>query len=286
MTELHRYMASFNDELEKQANTISTIGLRALEAAVGGLKASGGVAKRFGQRQAHGLTGWTPKGYMNPQGIREMRAGAYDTAERLSAAERAVAPGPGRYRPGLVDRALGRKPEAVQAKKMQSAKSELEQARKAHEASQTAEDMGLTSLPGYAKALLNDPTKALKAGIGEQWHSMGPAGRSLMVGIPAAGMASEAMRPGDPGEAGRFARAGARAGELAYTMGPLPFSGQIVAGLGVGSLGKRMGSIFDKKKPVKNIPAPPTLEPAGGEAAPADTIVSERALGASQGGFL
>ncbi len=286
MSELHHLMNGFNAELEKQANAVSAVGLQALQMALGGLKGSAGAVKRFGQRQAHGLTGWTPKGFMNREGIREMRAGAYDTAERLSAAERAIAPGPGKYRPGLVDRALGRKPEAVQAKKMQSAKAELDEARKAHEASQAAEDMGLTSLPGYAKALMNDPMKALKTGVGEQWHSMGPAGRALMVGIPAAGMASEAARPSEPGEAGRFARAGARAGELAYAMGPLPVAGQLVAGLGVSSLGKQVGSIFDRKKTNRNIPAPPSLEPAGGEAAPADTVISERALGVGQGGFL
>lgn len=279
-------MVGFNSELAKQADSVSTIGMRALESALSGLKATGGVAKRFGQRQVHGLTGWTPQGFMNPAGIREMRAGATEAAERLTAAERSVAPGPGKYRPGLVDRVLGRGPEQVQRNAVEAKHNELSQARKAYQSAQKAEDMGLTSLPGYARALAQHPGEALRTGFAEQWHGMGPGGKALMVGLPGLGVASELSKPGEPGGPGRFERAGTRLGELAYTMGPLPLSGQVALGVGAGSIAKRMGKLFDKKKPVGHIPAPPSLDPAGGEAAPADPIISERALGIGQGGFL
>lgn len=313
MSDINHLMDGFNSELVKHANSVSSVGLNALKAAVSGLKGfnpstwrapaaafgmksmrsvgsgvadTAGSVGRFGQRQVHGLTGWTPKGYMNPEGIKGMRAGAYDAAERLSAAERAVAPGPGRYRPGLVDRVLKISPEKAHVKRVQAGHKEVVDARKSYRSAQAAEDMGLTSLPGYARALMQNPGSALKTGLSEQWHAVGPAGKALMVGIPGAGVAGEMSRESAPGEAGRLERAGSRLGELAYTMGPLPISGQLVAGIGMGSLGKRMGALFDKKKPPQNIPAPPSLDPAGGETAPSEQLVSDRALGIGQGGFL
>lgn len=314
MTEIQHLMPGFNAELVKHAESVSTIGINALKSALSGLKGfnpekfrvpaaalgmkavrgvgnaavdTAGAVGRFGQRQVHGLTGWTPKGYMNPEGIKGMRAGAYDAAQRLSAAERTVAPGAGRYRPGLVDRVLKISPEKAQQRVAKAGHKEMVDARKAYQAAQKAEDMGLTSLPGYARALMSNPGAALKAGLAEQWHSMGPGGKALMVGIPAAGVASEVSTPSQPDGPGRLERAGSRLGELAYTMGPLPLSGQIAAGVGVSTLGKRMGAIFDRKKGAGNsIPAPPVLDPAGGEAAPAEQLVSDRALGIGQGGFL
>jgi hypothetical protein len=290
-------MVGFNDELAKQANSISTIGMRALESAVSGLKstargvkdvasATPGALGRFGQRQVHGLTGWTPQGFMNPEGIRGMRAGATDAAERLSAAERSVAPGPGKYRPGLVDRVLNRSQEQVQQSAVAAKHKEVVNARKAYQSAQKAEDMGLTSLPGYARALARNPADALRTGFAEQWHSMGPGGKALMVGLPGMGIASELSRPTEPGGPGRLERAGTRLGELSYSMGPIPLSGQLAVGAGVGSLAKRMGKLFDKTKPVGHIPAAPGLDPAGGEVAPAEHIVSDRALGIGQGGYL
>lgn len=309
MSDIQHLMAGFNDELAKHANSVSTVGIEALKSALSGLKGfnaekfrvpaaalgmkavkgmgnaareGAGVASRFGQRQVHGLTGWTPKGYMNPEGIKGMRAGAHDAAERLSAAERTVAPGAGRYRPGLVDRVLKISPEKQQARAAKAGHKEVVDARKSYQAAQKAEDMGLTSLPGYARALMRNPAAAVSTGMAEQWHSMGPGGKALMLGIPAAGVGSELTTESQPGGPGKFERAGSRLGELAYTMGPVPLSGQIAAGIGVSSLGKRVGSLFDKKK---SIPAPPNLEPAGGEAAPAETMVSDRALGLGLGGY-
>ena len=298
MTELDHLMIGFNDELAKQASSVSSIGMRALQQAVGGLKNTGRVAKdvalatpgalsRFGQRQVHGLTGWTPKGFMNPEGIRGMRAGAFDAAERMSAAERSVAPGVGKYRPGLVDRVLRRNPEEVQKRVARAGHEEMVGARKAYQSAQKAEDMGLTSLPGYARALANHPVDALRSGFAEQWHGMGPGGKALVVGLPGMGVASELSKPGEPDGPGRFERAGTRLGELAYAMGPLPLSGQLALGAGAGSLAKRMGKLFDRKKPVVgSLPAPPSLEPAGGEVAPAEQLISDRALGLGNGGFL
>ena len=38
----------------------------------------GGAVSRFGQRQLHSVTGWTPSGMSREEGLQSMRAGAYD----------------------------------------------------------------------------------------------------------------------------------------------------------------------------------------------------------------
>lgn len=265
-------MVGFNSELEKIA-----AGMGAARVVGGAAKSVGGVLGRFGQRQVHALTGWTPKA-----GIQSIRGGAYEAGQRLGAAKAAIAPGkvvP--TTPGIMDKVLRRTPEAVHTRGVAAGHKELAAAQKAHSSARKAEEMGLTSLPGYAKSLKTHGVgKTVGAGFKEQWDSMGPAGRALMLGFPAVGAANELSRESKPGEAGRLSRAGARAGELAYMMGPVPIAGQIAAQTALSGAGKRVGALFDKKptKP-KNTSAPPSLEPAGGEAEPGERIVSDRAMG-------
>jgi hypothetical protein len=285
MSDIDHLMWGFNAELEKHASEVAEVGAKALKAALSGLKGPASMVKRFGQRQVHGLTGWTPKGYMNPEGIRDMRAGAYEALERLNAAERTAIPGPGKYRPGLVNRMLKRSPETARTVAAGDRLKEIQSARKAYDSAQAAEDMGLTSLPGYARALMQHPGKAISTGFAEQWHGMGQAGKTLMVGLPAATVGSELAREGEPGGPGRFERAGNRLGDFGYAIGPLPMTGQIAASMGMSSIRKRFGTLVDKKVS-KHIPAPPALEGTTGEAAPAETVISDRALGVGQGGFL
>lgn len=273
-------MVGFNAELEKMAG-IGSVGRAALKGArevAGGVKDVGGLASRFGKRQVHGLTGWTPKG-----GVQSIRGGAYEAGQRLRSAEQAVnAPIKQRF----LDKAMLHTPEQAHVKQVKARSKELKDARKAHGAAQKAEDMGLTSLPGYAKSMVtNGVGKTVGTGVKEQWHSMGPAGKSMMVGLPALSVGSELAREGGPGEAGRLARAGERLGDVAYMMGPVPIMGQTAAQLALSGVGKRVGKVLGGKKPqqAKSTPAPPSLEPAGGEAAPAEHIVSDRAMGLTGG---
>lgn len=279
--DLDLLMLGFNAELEKQASSVAELGAKALKAAVGGLESAGGSVKRFGQRQLHSVSGWTPKGYMNPEGIKEMQAGSHDAFERLTAARKAA--GSPNYKPGMVDKVLGRTPEEIHSRVTQAAHKELAGAQKAYSASRKAESMGLTSLPGYAKALASNPGEALHAGFAEQWHGMGPAGKALMFGLPAAAVGNELAKPSQPNGPGRLERAGTQLGGLAMAAGPLPLTGQIVAGELASEAGKGIGHLLGKKP--KHIPAPPTLEPAGGTTMPGETIVTDRALGVGTQGF-
>ena len=180
---------------------------------------------------------------------------------------------------------MGEAPGKAQHKAVVKATKEFRGAEKGLEAAQKAEDMGLTNLPGYVKSMVkNGPGKTLKAGLAEQWHGVGPVGKSLMVGLPAMSVGGELARESKPGERGRVSRAGERLGEIAYMMGPVPLAGQMVAHTAISKGGKGIGALFDRKpKQPKSVPAPPSLEPAGGEAVPGETIVSDRAMGV--GGF-
>jgi hypothetical protein len=264
MDNIEHIMQGFNAELEKIAGM------------AGVARAIPGTLGRFGKRQVHALTGWTPKA-----GIQSIRGGAYEATQRLGKARAAVAPGSAGASPRFTDKVLRRTPEKVHTRAVAAGHKELVSAQRAHASAQKAESMGLTSLPGYVKALKTHGVgSTMKSGFKEQWDSMGPAGRGLMLGFPTVGAGSEVMRESKPGEAGRFSRAGTRLGEMAYMMGPVPIAGQVAAQTVLSGSGKHVGSLFDKR-PVKakNTMAPSTLDPAGGEAEPGDRIISDRASG-------
>lgn len=213
-----------------------------------------GVGARSGQRQVHALTGWTPDA-----GIQSIRGGAYSAAQRLDKAKKAVGP---------------------------EAASELAAATKAHGAADKAEKMGLTSLPGYAKALFNKDTgglvgnagKVIRTGAAEQWHAGGAANKAMMVGVPAAALAGEVSRKSEPGGPGKLERVGRHLGELGMMMGPIPMAGQMVAGAALSGAGGRLGRALDKTKK----PTPPVsheMPPAGNETMAAENVVSDRASG-------
>lgn len=293
-------MAGFRDELEKIAlplgglasaarrgaaavarqgagGAVRAVARKGLQSAGSGARDAGGLVARFGKRQVHGLTGWTPKA-----GIQSIRGGAYETGERLQRAKAAVGVKAPAAKAGTVDKVLRRSPEKIQQRAAKAGHSEVAAARKAHEAGQKAEDMGLTSLPGYAKSLKRHGVgKTVGAGFAEQWHGVGPVGKGLMA-LPAIPVASELARKSKPGEDGRFARAGSHLGEFAYTMGPVPIAAQIAGASALGSVGKRIGALADRKRTTKNNPAPPSLEPAGGEAVVGEPAVSDRAMGTVQ----
>lgn len=209
-----------------------------------------GSFARSGQRQVHALTGWTPDA-----GIRSIRGGAYGAAERLTKAQAATGPG---------------------------AAKELAQATRAHGAAEKAEKMGLTSLPGYAKAMFNKDTDGLtgsagnvmRTGAAEQWHAGGLGNKALMVAAPALA-ATDTLHKTEPGGPGRLERAGRHLGELGMMMGPIPMAGQMVAGGVLSGAGGRLGKALDKKPH----PAPATAPPSGMESAAADHSYSDRATG-------
>lgn len=186
--------------------------------AVEGLVSRGGVlgaGSRFGQRQVHGLTGWQPKG-----GLKGIKGGSYVTGKALESAKKGG----------------GKK---------------LERARKAHKDTEAMEAMGATSLPGYVKSMATHGVgKTVGTGLRQQWNTSGPAMRGLMFGMPVASVGSELARESKPGEASRLQRAGSRLGDVAWTMGPLPFAGQAAAAAGISMGGSAVGRLLGgKKKP-------------------------------------
>jgi hypothetical protein len=201
---------------------------------------------QFAQRQRHGLTGWVPQ-----KGLQSIEGGAMPARRNLGA--------------------LSRNPNTKPA--------ELEKAKKWLAASTKAEQMGLTSVPGYAKSLVTKPLETLRTGAAEQWHSMGPTMRTLAFGLPAAQIGYDAIAPTGPGGPSRAERLGGHFGDVMLATAPLPVAGQLLAMSAATALGGRVGRAISKSPPPRNVPAPPTLEPAGGAAAPAEVMASDRALG-------
>jgi hypothetical protein len=220
-----------------------------------------GASARFGQRQLHGLTGWTPAA-----GLQSIRGGAYQANRNVVSAQEAIA----KATPGNA---------AKQHKKLQ-------QAQRAQASAQKAEDMGITSIPGYAKSLANRPMDTIRAGVKEKWDSSGPVGRGLVFGFPAVTIGGELVRPSKPGEDGRIQRASRNIGDIAYAMAPLPFTSELALGSALSASGGQVGKLFSRKqkaRPNAHIPAPPQIDPAGGDAVAGESIVTDRAMGGGSG---
>lgn len=216
-----------------------------------------GPSARFGQRQLHGLTGWTPKG-----GIESIRGGAWQAKQNVDEIRKSLTKATPKAKKGL--------------------EKELAKARKGEGAAVQAQRMGLTSLPGYARSMAKRPIKTLKAGLKEQWQTSGPIGRGLVFGFPAVTIGGELARPSQPGEPGRVARAARNVGDIAYSLGPLPIGSQMALGTALSAAGGQTGKLLSRKKKRRDnahIPAPPGLDPAGGDAVAGETIVTERAMG-------
>jgi hypothetical protein len=225
-----------------------------------------GAAARFGQRQVHGVTGWTPEA-----GLRTIRGGAWGAQQRARELRESVRKG--KFKPTWFQRVRGVPEGEAAAKAQVSARKYLEAARK-------AEQMGLTSIPGYARSLAKQPVKTLKAGLGEQWHAMGPFGRSLIYGYPVVGTAGALAQRDEPGGPGRMERLAEPLGALAYGMGPLPIGTQLaLAGALSGGL-KGVGKLTKKDRtPRRHAEPPGPVEPAGGETEAEDYIFTPRAMG-------
>lgn len=222
---------------------LGSLGLGALEAAGAipgaagaATKAPGilGSAARFGQRQVHGLTGWTPRGFLDTEGARAIGAGT----------------------------PLGNKPSA-----------------KAMAAAGRAQELGITSLPGFARSFMKQPVETIRAGVGHQWHAGSKLDKAMMVGLPAAAAASEFAR--DPeGRGGRLAGNAVQLGSLA--LGPVPLAGQLAAGAAGNAAVRRVMKPKGgtQASELGQNPAPPeTASTANGLATPVERQYSDRAIG-------
>lgn len=214
-------------------------------------------ASRFGQRQIHSLTGVGDAAY-----VRSIGGGAADAHERLVSATGALRKAPDA---------------AARAKAMGG----VNNARRSFKASEKSEAMGLTSIPGYAKALMKNPREAIATGVKDQWHSMGAGGKAMIFGLPAAGAANELRQGGEDAEGkGRFERTGSFLGMTATGMlAPLSIGVDYIAsGMASRGLG-RTGRFLDRLGKRQH-PAAPLSQDAGGGAAQASShVLSDRAAG-------
>lgn len=234
-----------------------------------------GVGARFGQRQAHGLTGWTPQ-YKGPRdALAEIGMGSSLREDAVHAArqklEEARTLGPQAERT-IGDRLLGRTGVEGAEKRLSSAKSSLE-------AADEAERRGLTSVPGYLSGLRRDPVGTLRSAAKNEL-SGNPASIAFQVGLPAVGVAQELRKDHDPNhpDESRFRRALRPALNAAtnIAMSPLP----AFTTFGLQGVGGSIASRFSKK-PQGTVmpPKAPDLTADNGQAVAGERIVSERAAG-------
>ena len=211
---------------------------------VGREGALGSIA-RFGQRQVHGVTGWKPEAAQG--GMESLRFGSHGTKKTLDSLEGSIAKG--EYKPGRLARAEAAIRSALPGKVVTPQELALGRAQKAHATTREAEDMGLTSIPGYLKSLKTHGVgRTIKGGLAQQWHSGGHPGKAMMVGLPAGSIASAAMNK-DPEGPGLGERLGGSLGSLAYSMAPLPLGAATLLGSVLEGGGRRAGALADRGVP-------------------------------------
>lgn len=258
-------------------------GSAARGALVGGLGGAGvgaalpsaarGALTRFGLREAHGLTGYLPKG----ETLRSIRAGSYDAERAAIQAQRAL------HGAQLTGGDVGKATKAVA------------RAQDAVKATRDAQEWGLTSIPGIAKSVKNNgllPT--IGRGARAQFSGTGHVNKALMLGLPAVGLVQAARSPELQG-AGRGEAIGYQGGQIVGGLagGLLPFGAGQVLQEGVGRAGRRVGRTFDavrgklRKEPEMG-PHPSMssdLTQAGGQGVPSEVVMTPRAMGIPPEGY-
>lgn len=217
----------------------------------------GQALSNFGQRQVHGLTGWTPKA-----GLHSIGGGAAGASERLSAAAR-------RFNPA--------DPKAMK---------DYTNAVKSYTAAHEAERMGLTNLPGFVKSMASHPLDTLRAGTAEALHGQGGEAKALLVGLPALGVAHAATHDAPEGQT-KAENIGYQTGQLVggIASGPLSFLGQMGVGEAFGRAGKAVGrGISRLRGTVPNAQGHPTqqstdLTNTPGQHTPSEVQMTDRAMG-------
>jgi hypothetical protein len=241
------------------APELAARGARAVEGAGGPIAAFG----RFGQRQVHGLTGWTPE-----EGLSSIRGGAFGARATADAAQKNMSD------------VLSNSPNDRKA--VGAAIKSNAHAGRAAGAAQELEDRGMTSLPGTLKAVARDPRGALAAGFKDQWHGAHPAMRAAMIGLPAIDIANTIMGPEDPhkGKAERIGgnMAGLAAGAL---LGGAPLAAQAAGALAAAPVGGLIGKGVDKLRGGL-VHRKPELEPVDNQ----QHVSTERELSPAAAGVL
>jgi len=221
-----------------------------------------GAGARFGQRQVHAFTGWLPKAG-DPKSLESLRGGAYGARKTLGNTQKELASATAHGQTGGA---------------LRSAEKSVERARGGLEGAEKAQAMGLTSIPGYARALRADPGKALRTGMAEQWRSGGLGAKAMLLGLPAMGAVGAMRAPeaaAGPGKGERVGRElGMTAGYLATA--PLGFvPGQVVSSA-IGRAGSLVGRGVDRLRgrrggSVQHAPSP---ENVTGQHVPTERVVS------------
>jgi hypothetical protein len=184
-----------------------------------------GAISRGAKRQLHGLTGYADK-----QQLRAMKGGASDAVQENLEAGQALSAAAKKGNP----------------KAMAKAEKELARTQKGQAAAEKAEEMGLYSIPGYAKSMAKNPLETLRAGAAEQWHTAPAWQKALMVGSPAAAVGGELMTPTEKGGPGKGERVGKELlSEAALMASPLPIGAGMLAGAAIGQGGKYLGRGVD-----------------------------------------
>jgi hypothetical protein len=199
-----------------------------------------GTLSNFGQRQVHSLSGWKPGGAA--RSVERIGAGAAPARKELAELGKGLA-------------------EGVPVKS-------LDRAAKSLAAADKAQEMGLTSLPGYAKSLkTNGLLPTVSAGMKSQWDAAGGKGKALMLGLPALSVAQAARAPEGEGKPGRGERIGKVVGStLGGVAAPLSLGGSLALSAGLeragGAVGKGMDRLRRGKVHPPEVRQEPTRPPA------------------------
>lgn len=150
---------------------------------------------------------------------------------------------------------------------------------KALEAARKAEEMGLTSLPGIARAAWKDPAETARRAWGAQVHGTSKLDKALTVGLPAAMLAGDVVSQDDGHKGERMGAniAGTAAGLLT---GGMPLAGGMIAGTAASYLGGKAGKGIDKLR--GHVQAPPNPEDARGMHVPPEHVMSPSAQNRSE----
>ncbi|WP_394831729.1 hypothetical protein LVJ94_34970 [Pendulispora rubella] len=261
-----------------------------------------GAAARFGLRQVHGLTG-----VLRPEELEWARGGAYDARRALQKAILRRPEGHGAIRFGLDaltqppmahgDSAVGRRAaewgaafnrdlkehaEGLAQKTMRD--PEVRRAQKAFRSAEDAQNLGLTSIPGYIRAVLDKNVglgKAVGTSIREQFHNQPRALTTLGIVPPAVGLAGAIVNktPKDGQGRGRVERGLGSAADLAggLVTGAMPIgAGQLVSS-GLRRVGSLVGRGIDRLHAPSKRPATPPPEASPGQSLPLERVTSARA---------
>jgi hypothetical protein len=157
---------------------------------------------------------------------------------------------------------------------------------KGKEWAEKAQNMGLTSIPGYVNAVKEHGIgKVLATNAKEQYHNMPKWQGALTVGIPGIAAAKALASPEDPSGAGKGERIGRELGSAigGVAGGMMPVAGNVLMGGAAGAAGGAVGRAVDRlrgrRAPVSDLGNATPLEPTEAQATPSERITSPSAAG-------